>query len=657
MARTDPVYKKLTKKHRILLKKLKNQYHAEEAEAINSLAIARNIEQTFRRMKTEALQDVKTTGCDQNKLREKFKKHYTCDTTKKPPDSLYKNPPEFMKNLLAVTQEHNIKTCPPDSAEIKHVLSKFKNGKAANDIPPELIKYARESDEFLKLMTEILVDLWTNFSMPKSWGLARLATLFKNKGSKKDPDMYRGLSISSSLCKLAVCIILQRQSSWYEGQLSEPQQGFRNNRGTQDAIFTVKSLQQISYKTKSKIYAAFIDLTAAFDTIQRPWLFKMLRNRLNDPELRNANINVLEALYKQTFAHLADDDEALAFEVLAGVRQGGPESPSLFNLLMDWVMRIFEQRCTEAGLKGVTLKFNIPTEATTRAERKAHPNRSRPGSELNLTWVGFADDVGIFYRTESELISGIKILVSIFEEFDLHLSEKKTETMIFNDDRDDEEYPKTLLTINGHPLKNVKTFVYLGSRLKNNEPFTGDFEVTSRINLAKSKFESMRHILANQQLHMWIRLIFYNAFIRSRMTYACQTWTLTAEQIRKLNSADADLKRRMIRGGFKRIGGDVTDENSNPQRYIYSNLDIYKFCKTRNGETSQQLSTYINKQRQKFAAHTIRQPNNRHTKQLLFNDDDNKRPGNQQGCLLKQATATRDVSRSQFIRDARNRKF
>ena len=92
------------------------------------------------------------------------------------------------------------------------------------------------------------------------------------------------------------------------------------------------TLQQISYKTKPKIYAAFIDLTAAFDTIQRPWLFKMLRNRSNDPQLRNSNIKVLESLYKSTSAHLAEDDKSLKFEILAGVRQGEPKSPSLFNV-------------------------------------------------------------------------------------------------------------------------------------------------------------------------------------------------------------------------------------------------------------------------------------------------------------------------------------
>ena len=488
--------------------------------------------------------------------------------------------------------------------------------------------------------------------MPKAWAMSKLKTLFKNKGSKKDPKMYRGLSISSSLCKLAVCVILRRQTDWYELQLSEPQQGFRRNRGTQDAIFTVKALHQISFKMKIQVYAAFIDLTAAFDTIQRPWLFEILRKRLNDPDRLNSNISVLEALYSSTSAHLSEDEVDQAFQVLAGVRQGGPESPSLFCLLMDWVMRIFTERAQKLGLHGVKLKYNIASAATNRTERAEHPMRS----ELNLLWAGFADDIGLFFTSELDLVKGIKLLVEIFDEFDLHLSEKKTETMILNDTRDDESYPKSLLKINGHDLKNVKTFCYLGSRIKNDEPTTGDFEIEARINLAKGKFESLKYILCNQKIYMWIRMMFFNAFVRSRMTYACQTWTLTAKQLADLNTADAYLKRRMIRNGFKRRGDD-DPENSSPLAYFYRNNDVYKFCKSKKGEPSKPLSEFINSQRQKFTAHTIRQPNSRHTKQLLFNDDKYHRTGNHSGPLLQQVAASRNIDKSQFIREARNRKF
>jgi len=173
-------------------------------------------------MKQEALSDVPSSGCDVNLLRKHFQNHFTCDTTKKTPESLISNPPEFMESLLAISASCDINISPPDETEIKSVLSKFKNGKAANDIPPELIKYARTSPEFLNLISDILTDLWTNFQMPQTWAISKLKTLYKNKGSKKDPKMYRGLSISSSLCKLAVCIILKRQTDWYELQLAEP---------------------------------------------------------------------------------------------------------------------------------------------------------------------------------------------------------------------------------------------------------------------------------------------------------------------------------------------------------------------------------------------------------------------------------------------------
>ena len=59
------------------------------------------------------------------------------------------------------------------------------------------------------------------------------------------------------------------------------------------------------------------------------------------------------------------------------------------------------------------------------------------------------------------------------------------------------------------------------------------------------------HFMQSTNSHV-VRQLFYNAFIRSQLTYACQTWTLTCEQTRQLNSTHVYLLRRMIRGGFKR---------------------------------------------------------------------------------------------------------
>ena len=156
----------------------------------------------------------------------------------------------------------------------------------------------------------------------------------------------------------------------------------------------------------------------------------------------------------------------------------------------------------------------------------------------------------------------------------------------------------------------------------------------------------MKYVLCNQKIHMRTRILFYNAFVRSRMTYACQTWTLTVAQIDKLNSAHTKLLRRMIRSGFKRRDGE--SEESPSLRYFYTSDDLFKITKTN------PLKTFINSQRHKFASHLIRRPNSRHCKQLLFNDDKYKKSGRRIGTLLEQVVENSNVDRDQFIRDSRS---
>ena len=164
----------------------------------------------------------------------------------------------------------------------------------------------------------------------------------------------------------------------------------------------IEGIRSKKFQLSSSIQKRFT--IAAFDTINRTWFFKILRLRLGDHNNFNANLKVLEAIYSTTFAHIAEDDPELAFQILAGVRQGGPESPSLFCLLMDWVMRIFESRAKEMKdekgepdpLYGFNFKYSIPGSATNRIERA---ERDIAG-DLDLLWAGFADDVALFFSNE-----------------------------------------------------------------------------------------------------------------------------------------------------------------------------------------------------------------------------------------------------------------
>ena len=52
-----------------------------------------------------------------------------------------------------------------------------------------------------------------------------------------------------------------------------------------------------------------------------------------------------------------------SFEIFIGVRQGGPESPFLHKLYMDYVLRVFILECEEKYLGFVKLEYLVPTDA------------------------------------------------------------------------------------------------------------------------------------------------------------------------------------------------------------------------------------------------------------------------------------------------------
>ena len=88
-----------------------------------------------------------------------------------------------------------------------------------------------------------------------------------------------------------------------------------------------------------------MDLSAAFDHVNRQWLFRTIKQRV--PKNTDCMLfDLLEALYYSTTTALAGN-ELETFIIELGVRQGGSESPLLFNLYIDYVMRVFMPECAK----------------------------------------------------------------------------------------------------------------------------------------------------------------------------------------------------------------------------------------------------------------------------------------------------------------------
>ena len=89
-------------------------------------------------------------------------------------------------------------------------------------------------------------------------------------------------------------------------------------------------------------FLLFVDLSAAFDHIPQRLLFESIKLRFPNRSIPRT-FEILKTLYKNTT--LTYDDAVISFKTSSGVRQGGPGSPFLFNLYLDFVMRVFIQKC------------------------------------------------------------------------------------------------------------------------------------------------------------------------------------------------------------------------------------------------------------------------------------------------------------------------
>ena len=283
--------------------------------------------------------------CPPEKIFDHFKKHFnpTILVDLVAPKELSGNLSEIVRELQKISNNFPINHEVPTIDEIQRHLCQLKSGKASNDVDPKLLKKC-EHPLMLQVIHRMANNLWSDLDILAVWGNSRLKTLWTGKGSKSDPSKSRRLSTGSTVCKLIINIILERISPWYDAQLSKELNGFRTNRDTTDGIYSMKRIHQISNRKKLPLYLLFVDLTAAYDRISRKRLFDPIRLRF--PEGENVKLfDILGKHYQKT--SLIYQEAQVTFLVTSGVHQGRLESPCLFILYINFVMRVYMSNCTK----------------------------------------------------------------------------------------------------------------------------------------------------------------------------------------------------------------------------------------------------------------------------------------------------------------------
>ena len=576
----------LRKQVRKKRKSLKDNYYHQKAIEINCAAEARQVEKEFNLAKNFSMHKPSSKiNISKEKLTKHFKQHFAERVLELPPELANPENFEYLKDSpIEVNQE------PPTLDEIQEASKTFKNNKSfgTDNVPPEGVKYSLSKNLFIYL-TMLTSLIWLHMAVPKSWLELKIICLYK-KGLKSLAENYRALSIGSNLSKLIPRIILNRLQETYEHNISESQFGFRKGRSTCDAIFIIKNVIQ---KHTGPLVLIFVDLTAAYDHIPREFLFRVLEFRTGAKIL----IYILRKLYDGTTAYISGTK--VRFDLLIGCRQGGLESPTLFNYYFDFVLKVCVEEIDRKFPNGWGLSFDyrIPGECTNREQRQ---EKKMHGTEF-IKWLLYADDLVLFCPNIEQAQDIIIIMNSVCKRFGLTISLKKTKVMQFHTSTSD-----TSTVVGETILENVSEFCYLGHTIFNNGKKSTDL----RIAKATAKFHELGNVFRDQDIHLSIRKKLLEACVRPRLTYATQSWRPLEEELKKLEACWCGFLRRMVKGGFRK---KLTDEGSDTNfSLVYTNNDILRITKC------QPLREFINTQYLKYIAHVCRRPNTNLTKLSLF---------------------------------------
>ena len=254
-----------------------------------------------------------------------------------------------------------------------------------------------------------------------------------------------------------------------------------------------------------------------------------------------------------------------------------------------------------------------------------------------MDWIGYADDIALFFTTKSVLQRAMDELSKTFKRFGFSINISKTKTMILNQQHFGTEYPSTICKLDGKDLENVKVFRYLGSQIRFDESTTGNEEIELRIDSAETKFYEIGKKIMNFKIALNTRVKILNSLVRSRLTYSCQAWTLTERQKQRICSTYHSMLRKLVKGGYRR--------KKDTWSFVHTNEDLVAMCKT------DDISVYIERQQRNYLAHVIRMENSNTTKRLLFNENPSQIPG-RSITLLSSVTKNQKISENVLFRNS-----
>jgi exonuclease III len=372
---------------------------------------------------------------------------------------------------------------PITEEEIEKAIKLSKNGRApgSSGIPNELVKAG--GGTVVKGLREVFQQCWVEEKTPRQIKKGLICPVFKD-GEARDPNNYRGITVTSAVGKLYGRVLLGRIQGWCEGWLGEEQAGFRAKRGCEEQRVILAEAVSKANRLKEPLFLAFIDFRKAYDYVWRQGLWWKLIKKGVDPKI----LRVLMELYQENPTQVGVGGwKTKVFNILAGLKQGCVLSPTLFIIFLDDLIEEIKKVCPGY----------------------------RVGVGLRVSLLLFADDLVIMANTQRELQAALEVLSEYCRIWRLQVNLKKCKVVMVGKAK-----MNGPIKYRGEPMEIVKEFVYLGIPIQGTGGWNG--AIKRAIEKARKRTAKLRGILGDRRLPIALRSELVRLVVRGTLEFGLE---------------------------------------------------------------------------------------------------------------------------------------